>query len=134
MSHTRKLICILLSGAALSAAAPAFADRGYGHGYERGYGHHYRGGPVYYGPPVVYAPAPVYYAPPPVYYGPPAVAYAPAPAYYAPSQPAHYRSDAGMVIGTVAGAMIGNQFGQGGARVAATAAGALIGGALGSRY
>lgn len=109
MSHTRKLICILLSGSALGAAAPAFADQGYGHGYR----HHRHGGPVYYGPRVVYAPAPV---------------------YYAPSQPAHYRSDAGMVIGTVAGALIGNQFGQGGARVAATAAGAVIGGALGSRY
>ena len=60
MSHTRKLICILLSGSALGAAAPAFADQGYGHGYR----HHRHGGPVYYGPRVVYAPAPVYYAQP----------------------------------------------------------------------
>ena len=46
MSTMKKAICMLVSGAALGIAPPAFADPG--HGWDRGrghaYGHYDRGG------------------------------------------------------------------------------------------
>lgn len=115
----KKAICVLISGAALGMAAPAFADRGHDH-WDRGhhYGHYYGGyyGPRYYAPRVVVAPAPVYYG-----------AYDP---YYAPG--AYYAPANGAVVGAAAGAMIGSQLGHRGDRAATTAAGAIIGGILGA--
>ena len=119
----KKAICILISGAALGMAAPAFADRGHDH-WDRShhYGHYYGGyyGPRYYAPRVVVAPAPVYYGAYDPYY---------APAYYAPG---YYAPASGAVVGAAAGALIGNRLGHRGDRVATTAAGAVIGGILGS--
>jgi surface antigen len=43
------------------------------------------------------------------------------------------KEDAGTVYGAGLGALIGNQFGHGGGRVAATVGGALIGGFIGNR-
>ncbi len=42
------------------------------------------------------------------------------------------KQDTGLVVGAVAGGLIGNQFGHGSGRVLATAAGALVGGIVGS--
>jgi surface antigen len=42
------------------------------------------------------------------------------------------KQDAGLVVGAVAGGVIGNQFGKGTGNVLATAAGAVIGGIVGS--
>jgi surface antigen len=39
----------------------------------------------------------------------------------------------GTIVGAVAGGVVGNQFGRGGGRVAATAAGAVIGGIMGNQ-
>jgi hypothetical protein len=87
---------LILATAALTLAAPAFADgrdhrggHGNGHGHNKHHWkHHHR--PVVVMPPprvVYYAPPPrVYYAPPaPVYYSPPPAVYYPAPAYPEPS-------------------------------------------------
>jgi surface antigen len=43
------------------------------------------------------------------------------------------KEDSGTLIGAAAGGLIGNQFGKGGGRVAATVGGALIGGFIGNR-
>jgi surface antigen len=43
------------------------------------------------------------------------------------------KEDSGTLFGAATGAMIGNQFGHGGGRVAATVGGALIGGFIGNR-
>ncbi len=43
------------------------------------------------------------------------------------------KEDSGTLIGAAAGGLIGNQFGRGGGRVAATVGGALIGGFIGNR-
>ncbi|MBI4725268.1 MAG: glycine zipper 2TM domain-containing protein [Rhodomicrobium sp.] len=43
------------------------------------------------------------------------------------------KEDSGTLIGAAAGGLIGNQFGHGGGRVAATVGGALIGGFVGNR-
>ena len=141
MTLTRKLLCVAISGVALGAAVPAFADRGHGtehgRGYARGYNAHYGHERVtglvqrpYYvaPPPVYYAPPRVFYRPAPVYYTPPPVVYAPAPGYHARS------ADLGTVVGAVAGGLIGSQFGYGDDRIAATAIGAVAGGLIGSRY
>lgn len=42
------------------------------------------------------------------------------------------KADTGLVVGAVAGGLIGNQFGKGSGRVLATAAGAVVGGIVGS--
>lgn len=42
------------------------------------------------------------------------------------------KADAGLAVGAVAGGLLGNQFGKGTGRIAATAAGAVIGGIVGS--
>ena len=42
------------------------------------------------------------------------------------------KADTGTVVGAVAGGIIGNQFGRGGGRVAATAIGAVAGGIIGN--
>lgn len=42
------------------------------------------------------------------------------------------KADTGLVVGAVAGGLLGNQFGKGGGRVAATAIGAVVGGIVGS--
>lgn len=42
------------------------------------------------------------------------------------------KADTGMVVGAVAGGLLGNQFGKGGGNVAATAIGAVVGGIVGS--
>ena len=70
------VITAVAAGFALSAAAPAFADRD-----DRGRrdwhadpAHHDWRGPGYAAPPVVVAPPSYgYYAPPPVAYGPPGI-------------------------------------------------------------
>ncbi|HTP63693.1 MAG TPA: hypothetical protein VMJ14_16610 [Burkholderiales bacterium] len=71
--NARKIALGLATGAALLAAAPAFAhDFGW---RARPYSPHYYRAPAYaYYParPVVVAPPPVVYAPAPVYYAPPA--------------------------------------------------------------
>src|ERR1700722_13451587 len=43
------------------------------------------------------------------------------------------KEDSGTLWGAATGAMIGNQFGHGGGRVAATLGGALVGGFIGNR-
>lgn len=43
------------------------------------------------------------------------------------------KEDSGTLVGAATGALIGNQFGKGGGRVAATVGGALIGGFVGNR-
>ena len=43
------------------------------------------------------------------------------------------KEDTGTLVGAGTGALIGNQFGSGGGRVAATVAGAVIGGLIGNR-
>jgi hypothetical protein len=123
----KKALCILISGATLGVAAPAFADRGHD-GWDRGhhYGQRYYGGygPRYYAPRVVVAPAPVYYGAP---------AYAPAYGAYGSYYPQpYYNPAAGAVVGAGVGAMIGSQLGGYHNRGAATAAGAIIGGILGA--
>ena len=140
MNTTKKALCILLSGAALGMAAPAFADNGH-RGWDRGahghgYGHAVYYGPRYVAPRVIVAP-PVYY-PAAAYYSAPPVVYAPAPVYAAPPVvygPAPvYGPNPGAAVGAVAGAVIGSQFGHGGDRIATTAVGAIIGGILGSGF
>jgi surface antigen len=42
------------------------------------------------------------------------------------------KADTGLVVGAVAGGLLGNQFGKGTGRVLATAAGAVVGGIVGS--
>lgn len=42
------------------------------------------------------------------------------------------REDSGLAIGALAGGIIGNQFGRGSGRIAATALGAVVGGVVGS--
>jgi len=42
------------------------------------------------------------------------------------------KADTGMVVGAVAGGLLGNQFGKGSGNVAATAIGAVVGGIVGS--
>lgn len=42
------------------------------------------------------------------------------------------KADTGLVVGAVAGGLLGNQFGKGSGRVLATAAGAVVGGIVGS--
>jgi hypothetical protein len=93
MKTAYKIICTLAAGAALSAAAPAFADSWHGHGY--GYGHrdygrhefreHERFVSRYYYAPrrVVVVERPVivqrsYIAPAPILYSAPMPAYGPA--------------------------------------------------------
>ena len=73
----RKIALGLASGAALLAAAPAFA-----------HDHGWRARPYY--PRYYPAPAYVYYPARPVVVAPPPVAYLPAPAYYAPPAPVIY--------------------------------------------
>lgn len=84
MNLTKKLICILVAGTALGAAAPSFADSWHGRGrdhdrysrYDR-YDHRYDRGPRFYRrdldrrvvvverPYVVERPMPMYYPPAP---------------------------------------------------------------------
>jgi len=135
MNLTKKVICILISGATLGAAAPAFADRGHeSDRADRGRGWDHRGHERvveveryrHYAPP-----RPVYYQAPPVYYSQPAPVYSDPYAYgqpvYAPAPV--YGDPLGAAVGAIAGALIGNQIGGRGA----SAAGAMIGGAIGSR-
>jgi surface antigen len=42
------------------------------------------------------------------------------------------KADTGLAVGAVAGGLLGNQFGSGGGKVAATAIGAVVGGIVGS--
>lgn len=110
MNTIRKILCILVSGTALGAAAPAFADRGHGHDrarghvYERDRGNHYGHHDRHYrrfrhaAPPVYYEPRVVYTAPQ-VIYTDPDVVYAPAPGL-------------GAVVGAVAGAIVGGAIGS----------------------
>lgn len=80
--------------------------------------------PVYYTPPQAYAPAPVsYYRPAP--------SYAPPPAYYGPPNRAY--ASLGAIAGAVAGAAIGNTLGQGNDRTAAIAIGSVVGAVIGNQ-
>lgn len=102
MNLTRKALCILISGAALGAATPAFADRDRdfdrGHRWDRHerqrvvvVPRHHRHAPpprVVYVEQPVYVPAPVVYEPPPV---------------YAPD------ADLGAVLGAIIGSAIGKR-------------------------
>jgi Glycine zipper 2TM domain len=123
-----KLLTAALIGGSLLAAAPAFADPGYGRHadrYERHdrYDRHDRHDRrvVVRRPVVVYQqPARVYYAPAP----------RPAPvAYYGYASPA----GAGTVAGALAGAVIGSQLGHGPDRVAGAAFGSVLGAVIGSQ-
>lgn len=114
--------------ALLMAASPAWAHEGryVRHiGYGPRYVHPYRPAVVVV-PPVVryrYAPAPVYYVPPrayvsaPAYYGPPSVAYVPL----------------GAIGGALAGAAIGSGLGHGNDRNAAIAIGSVVGAVIGDQ-
>ncbi len=90
--NTRKIALAVAAGAALMAAAPAFAhDR---HDGWRGHGPRHHAQYYHRAPGYVYAPSPVMVAPRPYYYAPPARVYyaPPAPVYYAPPAPVVYGS------------------------------------------
>ena len=121
----KKLAVLTAAGAALGAAAPAFADPPYwapAHGH---WNHRHAPGAiaVYRRPYVVAAPAPVAVYPAPAYYGPlPMPAYRVYPGYAA----------GGALTGAVAGALIGGSVGgYGEQRVAAIAIGSVVGAVIG---
>jgi hypothetical protein len=81
-----KVKTILLGLASLTAlaAAPAFADRGHGHGKHHFKHHHFKHHShqaTHYRPVVVVPPRVVYHQPAPVYYHPAPVYHQPAPSY-----------------------------------------------------
>ncbi len=118
----KKIAILTTAGAALGAAAPAFADPPHwapAHGYR--YSHHApRTIAVHPRPVFVVRPAPVTIYRAPMYYAP-------------PPAPALYRSHAagGALAGAVAGALIGGSVGHGDQRVAAIAIGSVVGAVIG---
>ena len=127
MKPTKLTIAGVL-GASLVAAAPAFADAGYGrHDRDwRGYDHDRRVVVVHERPRyverrvvVVERPAVVYHAVPAYY---PAPAYAPYPA-----------PNLGAIGGAIVGAAIGSQFGSGNGKLVSVAAGSVLGAFVGDR-
>lgn len=121
----KKIAVLTAAGAALGAAAPAFADPPYwapAHGYRA---KHYapRVVPVYPQAYVAVPHQPVVTYSAPAYYGPP-----PVPAYGA-----HYGYAAGGALaGAVAGALIGGSVTYGHDRVAGVAIGSVLGTVIGN--
>ena len=109
-----KRCAVALALVAVSGAA--FAG-GHGHGHGHGYGHGHRGHGYHGGAYLTYAPAPVYYG---GYYPP-----APRPYYGGTYYNGGYygHNSAAPVVGALIGGAIGNQFGHGDGRAAATIVG-----------